>query len=223
MLREVDYPVRDGKPLGETDLHRDEIVAAIEVLREHFRGQLIYVSGNNFIYYAEGYPKVVVSPDAYVVRGVEHRQRDIFKVWEEGGNKPCFVLEVTSKKTRREDLGSKMSRYRDDLCVPEYFLFDPRGDWIPEQLRGFRLTSTGVYEPIARDAAGRLESRELGLWLGVQARHLRLFLPGAAGPLPTLAERAEQERQRAEHERQRADALAEEVRRLRAELGRPGS
>ena len=155
-LREVEYLVRDDEPLGETDKHIDEARDyAIGVLRQHFRETpRVYVSGHNFIYYAEGDPKTVVSPDAYVVRGVEQRQRDTFKVWEEGGHKPCFVLEVTSKSTRQRDLGVKMFRYRDDLRVGEYFLFDVFGEWIPEHLRGFRLASPGFYEPLVPDARG---------------------------------------------------------------------
>lgn len=233
LRRAVEYPVRDGRPVGETDQHLHELVDyAVNVLTRHFRDDpRVYVSGNNFVYYVEGDRKAVVSPDTYVVRGVEPRLRDTFKVWEEGGHRPCFALEITSRSTRREDLGVKMSRYRDDLQVPEYFLFDPRQEWIEEGLRGFALEPPGVYQQLAPDPSGRLASRQLGLELGVQGGHLRFFLPGAREPLPTETERAEQERQRAEQERQRAEReheraerLAEEVRRLRAALeGPPGT
>jgi len=212
----VEYPVRDGRPLGETDQHRQELVDyAVNVLAWHFRDEpAVYASGNNFVYYVEGDRKAVVSPDAYVVRGVEPRLRDTFKVWEEGGHRPCFALEITSRSTRREDLGAKMSRYRDDLRVPEYFLFDPRGEWIEEGLRGFVLEPPGVYQQLRPGPSGRLSSQQLELELGVQDGHLRFFRPGSREPIPTHAERAEQERQRAE-------GLAEEVRRLRAALGGP--
>jgi len=206
-LRQVEYPVRDGRPMGETDLHRQLLQNyAVDVLLDHFRDEpRVYVSGNNFIYYVQGDRKAVVSPDTYVVRGAEQRLRDTFKVWEEGGLKPCFVLEITSRSTRLEDLGPKMCRYRDDLEVPEYFLFDPCGEWIPERLRGFALTAPGVYQSIEPDAAGRLVSEQLGLALGAVGDRLRFFLPGADAPLPTRAERAEQERERAERERERAE------------------
>jgi Uma2 family endonuclease len=148
----------------------------------------------------------VVSPDVYVVKGVEQRQRDIYKVWEEGGHGPCFVLEITSKSSRHTDLGEKMSRYRYDLEVPEYFLFDPRSEWIPEAVRGFALDEPGVYKPLERDDRDRLVSQQLGLSLGVADGHLRFYLPGADAPLPTRAERAA-----------RAEA---EVERLKAELER---
>ena len=220
-LHEVEYPVSDGVPLGETDQHRNELVHyAVDVLAHHFRDAGdVYVSGNNFLYYERGDPQAVVSPDTYVVRGVAPHLRDTFKVWEEGGQRPCFVLEITSRTTRQADLGEKMSRYRDDLEVPEYFLFDPRRDWIPDALRGFQRESGpggAVYSPIPPGAAGRLVSRQLGLELGVVDRHLRVFVPGAAAPLPTHAERAE----RADQERSRADQAEGELARLKAELER---
>ncbi len=32
-LPDIDYPTSDGKPMGETDLHRNVMVAAIETLK----------------------------------------------------------------------------------------------------------------------------------------------------------------------------------------------
>jgi Uma2 family endonuclease len=200
--------------MGETDQHRDEMQRyVIEVLEAHFaREPRVYVSGNNFLYWTKGVPSDCLSPDGYVVKGVAKKRRDTFKVWEEGHHKPCFVLEVTSKKTRHEDLGDKMAKYRDDLAVPEYFLFDPRADWIPERLRGFVLVE-GIYQPVRPDARGRLSSEALGLELGVDGEHIRFYKPGARAPLPTDKERTARAHDRAS----RAEA---EVRRLRAEVAR---
>jgi len=202
----VVYPTRDGKPMAETDEHRIEMQNwVINVLEDHFRDDpAVYVSGNNFLYFVEGDPHTCVSPDSYVIKGVEKRLRDIYKVWEEGDRVPCFVMEITSKNTRREDLGDKMAKYRDDLGVKEYFLFDPRRDWVGENLRGFALQA-GVYQPIVANPAGRLPSRELGLEIGVVQGHVRFFSPGAAEPLPTYVETAERERKRAEEQRTRAE------------------
>ncbi len=221
---DLEYPVSDGEPMAESDEHRDEMqFYAIDVLRRHFSDRPAYVSGNNFVYYREGDPRAVVSPDCYVVPGVEAGLRDTFKVWLEGGHTPCFVLEISSKSTRLHDLGDKMARYRDDLRVPEYFLFDLWGEWIAEKLRGFRLEQ-GVYQPV-HPANGRLSSAALGLELAVQANHLRFFEPGSAEPLATqlelasLAEgRAEREYARAEQERTRAERAEQELQRLRALL-----
>jgi len=192
-VKAVVYPESDGKPMGETDCHRDEIGHyAIDVLDDHFRDDPdVYVSGNNFIYYTKGEPQDVVSPDCYVVRGVEKRRRRTFKVWEENAARPSFVLEVTSRSTRREDMGDKMAKYRDDLGVREYFIFDPFAEWIPEKLRGYTLRK-GVYEPLNPAKNGRIPSRELGLEVAVSGGHLRFFEPKARAPLPTRLELIEQ-------------------------------
>lgn len=214
-LREpVTYPVRDDIPMGETDRHRDDMFDSVCVLKWHFRDQPdVYVSGNNFVYDVQGDPCAVVSPDTYVVRGVSPEQRDTFKVWEEGNHTPCFALEVTSRSSRQIDLGQKKSCYQDDLKVAEYFIYDPRGDWLPEQLRGYELIGE-EYQRLLPRPDGRIPSRQLGLELGLEAGHLRYYLPGSTTPLLT----ADEQVVRAEREEQRADELAREVERLRAQL-----
>lgn len=67
----VYYPSSDGKPLAETDLHRDEMVRCIETLSAAFADDPhVYVSGNLLLYSEEGNPRRSVSPDVFVVRGV---------------------------------------------------------------------------------------------------------------------------------------------------------
>jgi Uma2 family endonuclease len=209
--RPVEYPESDGQPMAESDDHADELRAAVVTLRDHFAARTpdVYVSGNNFLYYVEGDPKQCVSPDCYVVKGVANHRRPIFKVWQEGGHRPCFALELTSRSTRKNDLGDKMSTYRDDLGVAEYFLFDLTRDWVPEGLRGYRLEA-GVYQPILPDARGRLSSHELGLDLGIVGEQLRFFEPAAQEPLLRQDERAD----RAEAAAERAQAVAEHERAL---------
>src|SRR2546426_1008876 len=65
--------------------------------------------------------------------------------------------------------------YADDLKVPEYFLFDPKGEWIKTKLRGFRLRD-GEYEEIEA-VDGRLPSKVLGLHLEAVGDELRLWDP----------------------------------------------
>lgn len=215
----VEYPERDGKPMAESDEHADVLREAVETLRDLLAGEEVYASGNNFVYYTEGEPRDVVSPDCYVVKGVPMRQRRTFKVWEEGGHRPCFVLEITSRSTRKEDIGGKMAVYRDDLQVPEYFLFDLSRDWIEAGLRGYRRVG-GVYQPIEPGPDGRLVSQELGLELASEARRLRVFRPGASEPVLAPRERAEREKDRAEREKDRAERAEAELARVRAELER---
>lgn len=223
----VHYPESDGKPMGETDYHRIEMQCyVIEVLEDRFADQPdVYVAGNNFLYFVEGKPRRCVSPDAYVVKGVARHPRRTYKVWEEGGRTPCVVFEITSDSTQLEDRGDKLAIYRDDLHVPEYFLFDPLGEWMTGQLRGYRLADE-VYMPMA-PVDGRLSSSELGLDVLVHDGHLRFRDPATGALLPIRRERADAERQRADAERQRADAerqradaLAVDVERLRAEVDR---
>src|SRR2546428_13239701 len=100
----------DGKPMGETDEHRDEMVRHIEPLRFFFRGQRVYVSGVLLVYYEQGNPRKYVVPDAFVVKGIDPRKRRIYKIWVEG-KAPDVVIETTSRKTRRKDTVVKPSLY----------------------------------------------------------------------------------------------------------------
>ncbi|MEO6862798.1 MAG: hypothetical protein ABI180_14890 [Microcoleus sp.] len=65
----------------------------IESLNLYFQERSdVYVSANSFMYYEEGNNQAVVASDVYVVLGVAKRKRDNYKVWEEGGITPDFVL-----------------------------------------------------------------------------------------------------------------------------------
>ena len=145
----VVYPESDGQPMGETDRHRDLLTDLIFALKWFLRGQQAYVAGNLFVYYEPGNPKAVVAPDVFVVRGVEQQQRRVFKVWEEGNHRPDVVIEITSRQTAKDDQGNKLEKYV-QLGVPEYFLFDPYGEYLHPRLQGLRLVS-GRYE--AMDAS----------------------------------------------------------------------
>ena len=93
---EIFYPETDGKPMAETDTHRDLMIDLIEALKDFFRDDpLVYVSGNLLIYFQEGDPRVCVAPDVFVVKGVAKKRRRIYKVWEEK-KAPDFVLELSN-------------------------------------------------------------------------------------------------------------------------------
>jgi Uma2 family endonuclease len=191
------------------------MAALIEALKEHFRDRDdVYVSGNNFIYYVEGDPKRVFSPDVYVVVGVPKRQRRIYKLWEEEVA-PCFVVEMSSRKTWLEDIGNKKA-----LCarlgVREYYLYDPEGDVVRPPLQGFRLGEDGEYHRIP-ERLGVIESESLDLALYLDRRlrlHARDRATGdellrpeqARAAMRDQRARAESQNQRAETEKQRADA-----------------
>ena len=204
--RRVHYPESDGKPMGETDLHRDLITDLIFALKWFLRSTRAYVAGNLFIYYEEGNPRAAVAPDVFVVLGVEQRRRRIFQTWREGGRAPDVVIEITSKKTRKDDRERKPAIYA-ALGVREYFIFDPHGEYLEPPLQGYRLVR-GVYEPIATDP---LRSEVLNLELRQEDGMLRLYHPQTGERLPTSDEEA-QARRAAE-----AARLAAEAARLAAE------
>ncbi len=239
----VDYPTGDGKPVGETPIHRDTLLYNVDLLRTHFAADLMtYVSGNMFLYYVEGDKRRHVSPDVFVVRGIPNLYRDAYFTWLEGGKGPDVVIEMTSPSTRDEDLEEKFALYRDVLQVREYFLFDPKAEYLDPPMQGFRLVE-GRYVRI-EPVDGRLPSEVMGLHLEAEAldkvnSFLRFFDPAAGRwlPLPgdirreyaqvkAALQREEAERQRlaqaleqAEAERQR---LLKELEALRRQAPPPG-
>ena len=104
----VEYPETDGNPMPDGDYQGDFYRYAVDAVREHFRPRPeVYVTGDHFIYLEEGNPKNCIAPDLYVVMNGGHRMRDTYKVWEEPGGYPDFVLEIVSPSTWRTDLGAK--------------------------------------------------------------------------------------------------------------------
>ena len=156
------------------------------------------------------------------------------------GKAPDVIFEITSKKTRREDLHAKRALY-EELGVREYFLFDPLDEYLKPRLQGFRL-SGGRLQPLPGE---RLTSEVLRMDLRVKDDNfLHLFDLQKGDWLPVPAEladqaaelyyrleeeraradeeraHAEEERARAEEERARAEAAEAEAARLRDELAR---
>ncbi len=235
------YPSSDGKPLAETSVHVDAIINAVVALRQYLAGQQAIVLADQFLYYAQGYPRLRVAPDVMVIFNVPPGPRDNYKTWEEG-EVPVVIFEITSNATKDEDQTYKKILY-EQLGVQEYWQFDPKGEWIPEKLKGYRLRNE-LYELIEDGRSAPLELR-----LEVENQLIgfyredtgeKILAPddllqalqqeiAARQTAEALAEqerqraeqerqRAEQERQRAEQERQRAEAAETQVDRLREQL-----
>ena len=188
----------------------------IQTLQAQFAADpMVYVSGNLLLFYEEGNKRRHVSPDVFLVRGVAKHERENYLTWEEGKG-PDIVIELTSSSTRSEDVNKKMKLYRDVLQVPEYFLFDPKQDYLTPSMQGYRLVE-GNYEIIG-SVARRLPSEVLGLYLERDGTQLRLFDPALGQRLLTSEERINAEKEKAEAQRQRADQAEAEVARLQQEL-----
>lgn len=225
---EIFYPTGDGEPVAETYDHLYALLITLEVLRQYLIGQQATVLGNQFLYYAQGFPRLRTAPDVMVIFGVEPGGRDNYKIWEEG-EVPTVIFEMTSPGTRTHDESFKKTLY-EQLGVQEYWQFDPKGEWIPEKLRGYRLHGE-TYESITDG-----QSQSLKLRLTVEEKLIgfyrldtgeKLLIPDELAAALETAEsevaqerqRAEEERQRAEEERKRAEALAAELARYRDAYG----
>ena len=223
----VVYPTSDGQPMAETPVHGDCMMYVTSALRwwftKHGRDD-VYVGMNNFLYYKRGNPRAVVAPDVYVVVGAPaHPPRDTYMLWNEPKG-PDFVLEVTSKSTRGNDERRKRAVYA-ALGVREYFLYDPRAEWLTPPLQGWRLHE-GEYRalPAVTVLSNRgvaVASEVLGLELRDERaeRRVRLRDPATGENLLTHEE-SERAREEAERTREEVERAREEVVRAREEAER---
>jgi Uma2 family endonuclease len=163
----IHYPCGDGQPVAETFDHLYVILITIEVLRLYLQQEQACILGNQFLYYEEGSPNKRCAPDVMVIFGVRPGSRDNYKIWEEG-EIPRVAFEMTSPSTKKEDDGFKKNLYA-EIGIPEYWQFDPKGQWIKEKLRGFRLVD-GAYVPIVNG-----QSESLGLRLEVDGTLIAFY------------------------------------------------
>lgn len=172
----------------------------------------VFVGSNHFVYWEEGKKDVKQSPDLFVCFGARNIDRLSYKVWEDVV--PQVIIELTSQSTKYTDLGEKKGVY-EVRGVEEYYLFDPRAEYIPERLLAFRNGPSG-FQPI--NVRKRVYSPRLDLDLRVEKKSLRLLEPGSSKRLRTYAEAelAAREAETAAREAGLARQAAEE-RALRAE------
>jgi colicin import membrane protein len=115
-------------------------------------------------------------PDITVIFGVRRPKRDwsTFDVAQEGV-RPVLIIEITSRTTRRNDLGIKVQHYH-RAEVPLYIIVDARTlrGKRTLQLIGYRWTPQR-YESLPLDERGRLLLEPLGLRLGVKGDRVVLY------------------------------------------------
>jgi len=213
---EIFYPVEDGEPLAESYDHVEAILTTLAVLKQYLAGCQATVLANQYLFYSQGFPNLRVAPDVMVIWQVAPGGRNNYKIWEEG-QVPGVIFEMTSPSTQSQDKGFKKTLY-EQLGVKEYWLFDPRGEWIEEKLRGYRLE--GESYQLVRD--GR--SEPLGLRLEVEGKLIGFYREDTGEKLLIPEElwsawQREMEarvaaEEMAQQERQRAEVLAAQLRSL---------
>ncbi len=156
-----ELPYSDGEPF-ESDLHGAQLTLLREPLHILLKGRKdVFVGSNMYVYFSPDQEEVFdfKGPDFFVSNGVKPSERKSYLVWEEQ-KAPDVVIELTSPITAEDDHGLKKSIYQNRLRVPEYFICDPYTD----EFNGYSLHN-GVYEPIEPDAHGRLQCKQLNLFL----------------------------------------------------------
>jgi Uma2 family endonuclease len=129
---------------------------------------------------------------------------------------PALVLEVASASTWRYDVSLESTRrgkrqagkafgYLVLLRVPEYLVFDPRGEFLTDRVRAWQRVGD-VIQPLLPDADGSYHSQSLGITLRPDGILLRVFDP-EGNPVPYWFEAA-----------RTARAQAQEIAELRAAL-----
>jgi Uma2 family endonuclease len=202
----IHYPSGDGQPVAETFDHLYVILITIAVLRQYLQQERACVLGNQFLYYAQGLPRLRCAPDVMVIFGVEPGSRDNYKIWEEG-EIPKVVFEMTSPKTKKEDDGFKKQLY-EQIGIEEYWQFDPKGEWITEKLRGYRLVRD-EYIPIEDS-----HSQALGLRLEVDGALIAFYRSDNGEKLlipDELYEKSEQLEEELRAERSANQALQQQL------------
>ncbi len=188
---EIYYPEGDGKPIAESDVHFQLSAKTTLTLQAYYRDEShVYVAANNFLYYVKGNPRKSVSPDVYVVYGVEKRLRKTYKVWAENGIVPSVIFEFTSDSTKGDDNDVKFPLYEQVLKADEYFRYDPTGDYLNPRLQGFRL-ERGEYQSIPLENGDRLYSQNLQLFLVMIGEDFRFYDPKTREFLKTPEETRE--------------------------------
>ena len=186
--------------------------AIVELLNAFFEDSLdTLVDGDCPVYYRDANGvQTYFKPDCAVVFGVDpnyiYARNGYFM--EEVGKTLDFVMEIASRTTADNDIGSKRDLY-ERLGVREYFGFDRTGgDFYGVPLFGWRLRE-GEYVPVETtldaDGATWAYSEVLGLRFRAAPDSLRVWNPKTGDFLYRLKE-SERARLESEQARERLEA-----------------
>ena len=228
--KEIFYPSEDGEPLAETSVHADAIIATVAVLRnylaEKFAERSPVVLADQFLYYAQGFSRLRVAPDVMVIFDIPQQPYDNYKIWETG-KIPSIIFEMTSESTQAHDQLKKRELY-ESIGVLEYWLFDPKGEWIPEKLRGYRRQANlpeNEEESLVYSAIADGLSQVLGLRLEIEGSLINFYRQdnGEKLLIPSeLLAALQTQTQRAESAEERARLAELEAQKLRDRLATLG-
>ena len=217
-LGDVFYPCSDGERMAE-DMWQGEAMMNATFDLMAARPQAL-VAIDILVYPEEGNNKNRIGPDVLVALGQGQHNRWSYFVWVEG-KPPDWVLEVAAPSMTTEVLDFKSSYYA-KMGVPEFWLFDPKGDVLPRRmlrLQGFKLVD-GEYQSLESrlvDGERTIRSGVLGLDVRIDGELLR-FREVADRDIRHRAEvEADEKRAEARAEREAARASREAAARSAAE------
>lgn len=202
---EIEYPESDGKPMGETDLHRDWMFRLLEIFRQRYRDQQVYIASDLLVYYEEGTLSKFIVPDCFVVLDCNPGRRRTFQTWNEK-RVPDVVFEVTSRGTSSIDIVDKPVIY-ERIGVQEYFLYDPTASYLEPPLQGYRMTNGSLHQ--IAETNGRLRCETLGVELFLREDDLVIVDSETGIEQVTKADAEEFAREHAE--RMQLEALRKQV------------
>jgi Uma2 family endonuclease len=227
-LRDDEYP--DGeRSLPEGGIHFNAIALLSDLFQANLSPEWFFAL-DLFWYYEENNIRAVICPDAMLARGPGRMVLDKYLQWKYGAP-ICFVIEVLSKSSRKQDLVHKCKRYR-ELGVQEYFLFDPRNLTKAGTTSGFHLLNR-EYVPAPASPHGGVVSNILNASFACEEMLPRFYDLTTGQPWLTRYEKeqkareAEQKAREAEQKAREAEqglraAAEQELERLRALLREKG-
>jgi Uma2 family endonuclease len=208
--------------MGENSLQRFISELLRPQIEEHLRETQgpTFVGADQYVGWDPDDAEKVLSPDVYVLPGIEPGEEfDFWRVWQTTII-PSFALEIVSKRKKKDY--TEVPPLYGELGVPELIIFDPR---YKRRRQGFRFQ---VYRQVPDRGFVRVEatqddrvrSRALRCWIRAvgSGRSLRLRLaydPRGDVLAPTIEERADKRVKEAEARAAKAEA---ELEQLRAEL-----
>jgi Uma2 family endonuclease len=205
------YPDSDGKPMSDNTKQFDWIVTIKENLGDQFSGDpLVFVAGNNLIYYKQYDPKKRVAPDVYIAFGRPKGHRGSYQIWNEDGIVPQVVFEVLSPRNTKREMQRKKRIYQ-RIGVEEYYVIDPESS-VPE----IYIRNDDRLRKVKIGRIPMFRSPRLGIRFEMTFTDLVVYGPDDKQFI-TWLEHANQSRQSvqvAEEERQRAERFATKLREL---------